>query len=211
MIASTEEWTVVLAGRWNSAVFSPPWVGRHLFQDDSVEMVAAVGLGTQQLRYIRPNIVLIPGDLQTVIGVRRITDDALSEAERQACLILGLLPHTPLSAVGMNFGFVEQSPGSEMVKLFQLSDLNSLSPTVDEVLGTELVRQLNTKEGILNLKHAFRNGQVSLHLNFHCDTESPEKAIEYLRDSVLRRRDFAVKLLEDVYGLTLEHAEGETI
>jgi hypothetical protein len=210
MLASTEEWTVVLAGRWNAGIFSQAWVGKHLFHNDRVEMLVGVGLGIQQLRYISQNVILIPGDHKVVIGVRSIADDSLCEAEHQACSILELLPHTPLSAVGVNFGFVEQSPGPEILKLFQLSDLHSLSVNVDEVLRTELVRQLNTKEGVLNLKHAFHDGQVKVHLNFHCDTESPEKAAGFLKGSIHRRREYAVTLLEDVYGLTLEHAEAET-
>lgn len=59
MVPRHEGWTVVLAGHWNRMIFTPAWVGQHLFQ---------AGQQLETLVAILPVLPLIYQDAQTKGG-----------------------------------------------------------------------------------------------------------------------------------------------
>ena len=202
-----DQWTVVLVGSWNVRIFSPLWVGQHLFDSKEVEMEVGIGAGAHPMRYRKSAALIIPRDDRIIFGTTSYRDEALSLLESLSSTTLDLLPHTPISAVGINFGFVEEDPEPDLLKLFDVPDSARLASWATDIHRKELTRQLETKEGIMNLKQVLHDGKVEFHLNFHEDVDSPSKAKESLEGKILRRRDFAIEFLKEVYDLTLEMEE----
>ncbi len=202
-----DQWTVVLVGSWNVRIFSPLWVGQHLFDSKEVEMEVGIGAGVHPMRYRKGDALIIPRDDRIIFGTRSDRDEALSLLESLSSKTLDLLPHTPISAVGINFGFVEEGPESDLLELFNVPDSTRLASWATDIRRKELTRQLETKEGIMNLKQVLHDGKVEFHLNFHEDADSPIKAKESLEGKVLRRRDFAIEFVKEVYNLTPDMEE----
>lgn len=202
-----DEWTIVLPGAWNSRVFSPQWVAQHLLHKEKLEIELGVSTTGPHIRYRTNNIVLIPKDDRLIIGALNGEDGTLEQMERVACMTLELLPHTPIVAAGVNFGFLEASPEPDLLTLFETADLRALTKFGCEVPLTELRRELKTDAGVVNLKHVFRDGTVKIHVNFHYDTESSEGDRERLAGKVTDARDFAHRLLNEVYSLSIEEEE----
>ena len=212
MHAKLDSWTVVLAGAWNTSIFSPPWVGKHLFSGEKeLGMEAGMVPNAHFFRYRAQGILVIPKDDRLIIGATAPQNEVLDQMEQAACKTLKLLPHTPLVGVGINFGSVEESPSEELLTLFDMNDLGRLSNTGSEVIGVELNRQLRVESDILNVKHVLRDGVVEIHLNFHYDTDSTDKAREYLGGRVCSKRECATKFLTDVYDLMVEEEETHDI
>ncbi len=126
MRPNADTWTVVLVGQWNPSVFNPEWVARHFNDNRPVEAQLAAGpgmLGIAGWRVVVGDLLMVPSRDRLTLGTRVTTDDALRRVETTARRVLDLLPHTPLVAVGINFGFVETTPGEETRALATAPDL----------------------------------------------------------------------------------------
>ncbi len=209
MKPKVDQWTVVLAGQWNIRIFSPGWVGRELFNDKKVQVEVGIGSGASNIRYLTQELVVIPADTMIVIGIKRIDDEVLKKAEELASRILNILPHTPVSGFGINFGYSIDT-SETLHKLFKLNDLDALSAKGYEVRRTEILRSLKVDNQKLNLRYTLvADGTFEAHLNFHQDIDSANGASELLRERVLDCRTRGNTLMRDVYGLEVESEEKE--
>lgn len=197
----------MIVGDWNIRILTPQWVAYNLFEGQEIQVEALLRPGVQRLRYNIDNIVILPGDDRLIIGARATDDEVLQRAEQTARKVLEILPHTPIRACGVNFGFVEEVPGATLISLFELSDLGRLSDFECRALGTEIIRNLKIEEGTLKLKHSFSDGKVSINLNFHYEATSPEEARAQLDGRALSCRELAYRLLSEVYELVLDEGD----
>lgn len=216
MRAKPEEWTVVLVGQWNPAIFNPEWVGRNLNNGQPVMTEIATGpafVGIAGWRVIVGDLVLVPGIDRLTLGTRATTDDGLRRMEAAARTILELLPHTPLLAFGINFGFLEEAPEAELLRLFQGGDLPRLTGGGYEVTRHEIKRSLTLGREILNAQIALEGGAVTASMNYHHDLTGgqpgarPTDARAALEGRVVQARDQAIEILRIGYGLELTDEE----
>jgi hypothetical protein len=123
--------------------------------------------------------------------------------EQVAVRILRELNNTPITGVGVNFGFVERNPTQELLDLVDLPDNPRLAQAGWEILDRKIVRQLRRAERIVNFTIAFSQNDVLLDFNFHTETRQNEVARQSIQDSVLRLRGTALGILTDQYRLQL--------
>jgi len=144
---------------------------------------------------------------------RELNEKNLLGTERACCSVLRDLPHTPVTAIGVNFGFVERDPSEELLGLFNLSDVGSILQERWQMRQRKLVRKLSREESTLNLSLTLEEeeGRVDVECNFHTDTPSdqPDRspadmASEAIDGRVLELRDTCLHLLEAVYHLQVE-------
>jgi len=217
MKARPAEWTVVLVGQWNPAVFNPEWIARHLNNGQPVTTEIATGAGGAGLagwRLLVGDLVIVPGLDRVTLGVRAATDDALKAMEAAAATILELLPHTPLVALGVNFGFEEAEPTEELLRMFRGDDLVRLAARY-EVVRHEIRRAIKTESEVINLRVALGDGAVTLAVNFHRDLSGtpPERRSLEARGALAGRvgaaRRQALEMLSAGYSVQLEEGADE--
>jgi hypothetical protein len=114
---------------------------------------------------------------------------------------LQLLSHTPVSALGINFGFIENDPSTDLLRTFDLSDSGSLGDAGYEVQKTSITRQI-TKEGTAFVsKVTYENGKVRFHFNFNHPIASAEEGVRFLQGRVLQCRNIATTFLTTIFHL----------
>lgn len=198
----TEGWTLVVVGAWNTRIFTPEWVGRALFE--SGELTTEVGFtpGQSILRYTHEGVIVIPRDERVIVGVKETGAEPLRRAEDVVLRLLTMLPHTPVTAFGVNLSFREARPKPDLTEIFRATDHGRLASKY-EVGRIELVRTLQVEGGALNLKHAFDDGRVEIDFNFHHPATTAAQVAERLRGLTERYRMVAAGILEEVYGLRI--------
>lgn len=115
---------------------------------------------------------------------------------------------TPISAVGVNFGFVEEDSPSELARLFQIADVKKLSDGGFQITQTEILRTIPHEDRLLNLRLAQdENGSVHLKANYHSDVLSATQASETIETKVVQLNTACVELISRIYGLSLDPEE----
>lgn len=141
MKAIRDAWNVVLAGNWNLAIFSPNWLSKNLFGSESITIEFPLVPGLPP-RFTAEGVTVLPSTDCVMLAPKTLTDDALKRTEGMACKLLNLLPHTPISALGVNFGFLEKEPSEELLQHFVDRDETSLADAGFEILIRTFSRKL---------------------------------------------------------------------
>jgi hypothetical protein len=204
MIPNIEAWTIVIPGAWNVRIFSPEWVSEHLLDGEKVDVEINLSSGLHQLRFSFNNIVFIPLNNKIIFGLKNYNNETLDKSENLAIKLLDILPQTPVNGLGINFGFKEDSPETNILSLFDINDISALSEYGCLLQKTEINRKFIFNDNIINLKHSFENGIAEIHLNYHYNIKSPKEATSILGHQVLTCRDLSYDFLSRIYGLTLE-------
>jgi hypothetical protein len=201
MTPTITDWTVVLVGQWNPAIFSPQWIGQNLLHTPEVEMHLAFGAQSNAVRFQSQTLIVIPQADKLIIGARNIEEPTLREIETVAINVLQLLGHTPVKGVGINFGFNEPDPAAEMLQTFNLHDSGALADEGHNVQETQIIRQIPIQGGVLNLKLSHRAGVVDFHFNYSHSVNNAGEAANYLQNRVLQHRAQTMQILMNVFHL----------
>lgn len=204
MKPNLENWTLVIVGQWNARIFSPKWAAEKILKQGEIKVELAVSSNAPIIRLHTDDLVLIPLDDRIILGAKGITDDILRKVEVIARTTLELLPHTPVTALGINFAFNEENLSPDLLSLFETKDQRELSDFGFKLTKTELSRQLKLDDKTINLSHIYQEGILEVKLNFHHDIGSATQANGLLENRVIEYRDMAYSLLNNVYKLTLE-------
>ena len=205
-----DAWTIVITGAWNVRVFSAEWVGKQLFDSKPMTIEVPVGPSMGPVRYTGEGLTLIPADDRLIFGVQASSIASLQKAEALARKALGLLPHTPITAFGVNLAFEDAAPGRLFRQLFVLNDLDQLSAFGAKIIRTNVVRTLEIGGRTVNVTHALaEDGRGEVHLNFHQDAPSAAAAAALLEGRALGSLEVSRKLMTDVYECTLEDHDDE--
>ncbi len=195
-------WAVVVAGAWNRMIFTPEWVGKKVFQVDIVDALVPLmpGLPT---RYQIPNMELAVQETKLVGRPRQYEITVLEQTEKSVLTILNLLPHTPIRGVGVNFAFVEEHPGPELLTHFNLKGDAAITNSW-EISAKQIKRKLVTRDDdmILNLTVSYTsNATVEFNGHFHCDVTDAETAAAKIKDQTKLYYETFRRLLSDVYNV----------
>lgn len=202
MVPNLSEWTVVMVGQWNPAIFSPDWVAHNLLHIDNVEAQLAVGPVVTNVRYQTETLLVIPQQDRLIVGGRNAEEATLLEMERCSKAALELLGHTPIRALGINFGFIESDPPTEMLRTFDLADAGALSDAGYQVRATDITRSIDIDSTILKLKMSLsEEGTVRFHFNFTSQVATSQQAADLLSGRVLDCRNKALDILSAVFNL----------
>lgn len=207
MVPRIDGWTTVLAGHWNRMIFTPAWVGQHLFPGDvEVETLVAI-LPVFPLVYQDAHVVVQVASPRIVLHARQLTDENLERSERMAHIILTELNDTPLIGVGMNFEFVENAPPKRVLDLFDIQDNVTLAENGWQIHERKFVRKIQHDDLTLNLSLTLKDAAVHFEFNFHTETNDNAVALQAVTNKILTLRDTATQLLANTYNLQLENGE----
>jgi hypothetical protein len=203
MIPRSENWSIVLAGSWNPRIFSAEWLSKHIFGENELQ-VEFPDEPFAPYRFTARNVRITPSTHFVALVALDYGDATLRELERQARVILETLPHTPISAIGVNYGFVEEDPSPELLRVFTASDTAELATAGYSTDAVEVARRLIYDGGSFNLKLAWGEGRVMADFNFHREVTLCSEAAAALENSVLPNRDRSIALLSSAYASTVE-------
>ena len=207
--------TVVIAGSFNPAILSPQWMGKNVFDppvvgDFPVEVMTQVlGAGTPT-RFNAPGLSYSPSFQGLTLYLEGLDSAGCQRVCDMAARILNLLPHTPVTAVGFNFGFRDANPGIDQLRLL------SISPTFAEALGdgAEVVGRnwLNVATwgaAFVTLQTGIRGSEFVVDLNFHHPVTDAAAAEAILKqpDVFEKHRAAADRI---VMASTMEEGNDET-
>lgn len=204
LVENLTDWTVVIVGQWNPHIFSPEWLTKNLHLQNLEAMIGVTPAAAIDMRYQTPDLLVIPGRDRLIVGVRNEKEETLLQMEKAQRDVLRLLTHTPVRAIGINFGYTENEPPPELIKTFNLDDSGALSDAGFSVSVTEIMRHIDVPPATLKLKMAFVDGIVKFHFNFTQPISSSEEAAELLNGKVLFFRDKATDMLKKVFQLHSE-------
>lgn len=207
MISNQKTWTIVIIGFWNRMIFTPQWVCKELFGVAEVEALVPLNPLLPTV-YRDKDVSLQVGEDRVVFNARETTSACRERMEGLACSLLELLPKTPVSAIGVNFGFIEKAPEDSLLKCFNFSDDLSLGSADWDIERKKLTRRLVSGEKTLNLTLVYKaSGEIFVDANFDFAVKSSEKAIGNIKGKTTEMYDTLIKLLKDVYDLTFEAGE----
>jgi hypothetical protein len=198
-------WTIVLIGRWNVSIFNPEWLGKNLFDNKEllVDFPMEPGL---PLRITGDNVLMIPHSDRIVFGAKEGTDAYLHHMEALALKLLGILPHTPVMAVGVNFGYEVEPIPEEIRSAFKNPHAEKFVTYELETLSKSFKWGCKHDDQIVNMEFELSGDKLLVKFNFHSDSQDTDKAIEAIRDRVVVHRAFTESILDEVYDLRLEEA-----
>lgn len=201
--------TIVIVGIWNVGIFQPDWVAKNVFDGRAIQLEVNVGM-PPAIRYHCGRAMLIVSGDRLIGSLQEETNEASDEVQGLLVRILELLPHTPVSALGINLGFEEPAPDKELVQNFLAADNKRLTEFGATVRQTTIHRELMVEGDLLRLRETLEdNGAVKFHLNFHSDVPDPVAAAKVLQETTRRKRERGLELLRKVYNLTPEPANAQ--
>lgn len=205
MTPKAESWSVVLVGHWNRMIFTPQWVGERLF--DQKEVTTRVPLTPElPVFYLRDDVALGVAFDRLFLKPCQLSRESMEAVENMACSILDKLPHTPLSGVGVNYGFEESNAPDSLNRLFTLEDRVEIDAMGWEAPVISIKRTLSKEGQMLNLSFVHRADTTSIEGNFHTDVGSAEAAANALRGRTMGQYDALCELLTRTHGLAVEEA-----
>jgi len=200
-----EQWSLVIAGRWNTAILSPGWLAKEVFQQAEIGIMFPV-LGFGPIVYQAEDIKIIVSNDSLVFAPQKDTDEILRRIESAAKHILDTLHHTPIMAFGQNFHYIVEGLPAPLTDVLHFSDTERLS-TQGKIGEISLTRTINLDKCDLNLK-IVADGSCRVELNYHYQAEpaleTAAKMAELMEDIYVKNRDQGLKLLQDIYDLTLD-------
>ena len=188
-------------------IFTPQWVDKELFGVAEVEALVPLN-PLLPIVYRDKEVSLQVGEDRVVFNARETTSACRERMEGLACGLLELLPKTPISAIGVNFGFIEKAPEDSLLECFNFSDDLSLGSADWDIERKKLTRRLVSGEKTLNLTLVYEApGEILVDANFDFAVKSYEKAIGNIKGETTEMYDILIKLLKDVYDLNFEAGE----
>jgi hypothetical protein len=197
--------TLVIAGAWNQAIFTPQFVAQKIMPGpEAVRSDIELGPGGFTVHHSGGSLRLSVRPDRLIWRPHNTDDGTLRVLEEAARSLLSLLSVTPVSALGFNLGFEAAGTEGNLARMLELPD----SPKLDELgITSESVsvrRKLRLDGQELNTVMARAgNDPVHIDLNFHRDVEGAEGAMEGLRGAMTKFKQQALELLRTLYKLEL--------
>jgi hypothetical protein len=202
MIPNENAWSIVINGYWNRMIFTPKWIGEKIFSVDSIERLVSM-VPTDPVIYQKEALRIAISERKLVITPLKLKVDCMKQAEDKAVKILELLNHTPVSAIGVNFGFIEESPSAPLLELFAYKDNTDIGTQGWDISQSKLTRTLKDSDNkILNLILSYDGKKVYLDGNFHQVANSANEASSAIKEHTSTMYDHFMNLLKEVYGLS---------
>lgn len=165
-----------------------------------------IGNPSLPIQYSFEQIKLQVASNQLVFTVERPELSLMEKCKTVASKILNLLSHTPISGVGVNYGFTATSSDPDLYKIFDFSDNDHLSDAGLKIESNIIQRKLLLGEQVINLtlKMDKGKGKIVALFNFHKGTTKPQEAVAFLEGHTSEFENKAVQFLRDIYKANIQ-------
>lgn len=206
---SNDAFNIVIVGAWNPAIFSPEWSKQNLADKQEQDVLLAIPMhivmGTPRLTVDNTNIYPSPQSL--TLDCTQYNEEGIGGCVSKLKKIAELLPHTPVSAVGVNFRFIGVPAETDRIaELFSFSDAARIDAETYKLSATQIRRTyMLSTANYLNLSIDSIADQLRIEFNFHSDVRKLADVSEKTTlERVIGLKNQANDFLATVYELELE-------
>ncbi len=207
---------LVIVGGWNSCIFTPSWIKKYLFpgehEDFTIEMPALSSLDFNT-QFISPRIS--SKEVRILLQENRLSfspvenkNEHFDQIQELATQLTDYLPHTPVTAYGVNFLLTEDPISEELVNRIRPRDLEEFEKLNGSLTGEQYTRRLSLNGRTLNFTIKLDGERAAFDFNFHfkiADLVAFKAIISEI--SILELKQEAVQFMSEIYHLELK---GET-
>lgn len=159
--------TIVIAGAFNPAIFTPEWIAAVLFQIPEGTDVEGTFVIDGSNQVARPYISGI--GIAVEAGRLTIATDSLAEADLASIesivrRVAEVLPHTPANGIGVNF---HASTSDFTAKIADMVTPAEDMTTVGQLIQNELKSSVKCDQFVLNITRSITQDQLILDFNYH--------------------------------------------
>jgi hypothetical protein len=199
---------LVIAGNWNPYIFSPDWIKSNLIvsddgQDHPIKLAVPLNNPDAPPQITFDGFQLFPSITRLEIKPEKLSVEAMHRCTNVAKKCLQLLNHTPVFAIGVNFGFEEQEEPEALATAVKFEDSSRIDSEKYQLNSSESKRVFSLKDDPAKLiVRLSSNKEAYIDFNFEIQTPNAAAADESLtteRVSILYEK--AVAFIKDVYGL----------
>jgi hypothetical protein len=209
---STSAFNINVIGAWNQAIFSPEWVKANLAEDKERDVMMAMSfpVTAAPVRITVDSINIYPSAQILTLDAATVSDELMATCASKFRQIAALLPHTPVTGMGINFRFVGSVDDSAgLAELFTFPDAGNIDAAVFRAVSASIKRGFALADGrtlFLTLENA--NGMLTVEFNFHGDVRTVEEMSNYLTpERPVQLKKMAIDFLSNVYDIDLELAQ----
>ena len=203
--------TLVIVGGWNRHIFTQDWIKRYLFpgeQDEfTIDMMVAQGFNAQ---FVSPRI--LSKEVEILFQENRLNfnpienkNENFNRIQELALKLADYLPHTPVTAYGVNFLFSENQVSGDLINLIRPRDLEKIEKFGGSLTSEQYTRHLMLNGRNLNATIRLEGEKVTFDLNFHfniSDLVGFKAGISEI--SILELKQEAIQFITEIYNLELE-------
>lgn len=203
--------TLVIVGGWNRHIFTQDWIKRYLFPGEkekfTIDMMVAQGFNTQ---FVSPQIS--SKEVEILFQENRLNfnpvenkNENFDRIQDLALQLAHYLPHTPVTAYGVNFLFTEETASGDLINLIRPRDLEKIEQFGGSLTNEQYTRGLVLNGRILNITIKLEGEKVSFDLNFHFNIRNLVEFKAGISEiSILELKQEAIQFITEIYGLELE-------
>jgi hypothetical protein len=114
------------------------------------------------------------------------------------------LPFGSLVALGVNFGFTEPDPSTDLIQNFDIRDSGALAENGLHARRTVITREIKWEHALLKLRMAYAGAQVSFHFNYTYAITSAGAGEELLSGKISACRTKTGEILSTIFELEAE-------
>ncbi len=194
--------TIVIVGNWNNSIFNPQWVSKYLLIEGEVQVEIPINInGSYRFTTDNLRLFILDGKLNiTILKQEPAIYDLISEL---VINIANYLPHTPVSAFGVNFQFTTEN-SDELNSLFTFSDSDNLNQKFI-IHNENLSRNIKYEDNSINLNINKNIDNFLIDINFHFEiNDLTAFKSKFNNNSLVEFKEISLKLLKELYNLESE-------
>ncbi len=197
MKALKEFWNIRINGLWNVGIFSVDWLKQYVFKAEEIMLEVGITAHLPQ-RFTADNVTLMPVSGNLMLIPADFDDATLIRVEEIAYQLLDILPHTPVSAVGFNFGYeIDESSITDMLPLL-LKDQFSAQDLI--VSSRTFSWSFDRTDHDLNLAFTIKNNAPRVTFNYHKSVPNGDAAKHFIKDRIIDYRNFSLMIMKEVFS-----------
>ncbi len=153
--------SILCPGNWNKKLFNGQWVANNIFNLEKDEQLSGFITPDMNIGFVYKGLILIINENHLNIKVDKIDNDNNVYAIKVLNTILDLLPHTPISGIGINIHF-ECKNKIEYFKLLKanIKDLNNFKPN-------QIILSKKEEQFEVNVIFDLKSEKLKPQFNFH--------------------------------------------
>jgi len=205
MILINDYNALALVGTWNKGIFNHEWISRFLLPKEKklkVEIPLNLNIDVSP-RVSSDNVrIVVIGNKLNFVPLNTY-DDTFELIQELAIKTADYLPHTPVTAFGINFLFETDFDDylKELLKLNDTEKFVNFGASIKSALHTN---SIEIKGRLINVSVKTDNSKVSFDFNFHFEIQNLSEFKEKIASNrMLELKEMALHIMKEVYNLQL--------
>jgi len=184
MAVRSENWSVIILGRWNRSILTPERIGKRIFGLEDPQnvdiMVPLDGVSPYLVKHPQKGIIVSTEGTRLQVQPEKPDYDSLRLAMEAGVEALKWLPETPVTAAGVNVNFRAGETTADFARFLQSTVDGELAKLERTIIGRSVSRSVRFEEGRLNIGFAQEGDEFRLNCNFHRDSSNLDQLKQWL-------------------------------